>query len=135
MNEYAKIDYNEKKERELYQEELKKLNKEKETQIKFISEFIEYCNNQNTYYAYKMISDTLKATEYNKINEFKNKFIIVYFNKERKTKVNQYEKDIYEVELYNDILESGERKEKQFIKIKLQYENNNIKIIKLGENI
>lgn len=81
--------------------------KEEETNIQFISKFIDYCNTGKIEEAYNMLSSECKEEKYNTIEDFEKEYI----NKKFKIRICDYntikQDEIYIVKLIQDFLIVG----------------------------
>ena len=81
-----------------------KLNRETE----IIEKFVDYCNNQQIKDAYDLLSDSCKEELFETEEIFKSKYYDVIFNNQLKTcDIENWSKETYKINMYNDILSTG----------------------------
>lgn len=94
------------------------LKKQAKKESKEISmEFVNYCSNKEVENAYSMLS-TKSKEQYSSLEEFKQKFLDIYFNDKVDCKIEEYNEQTFKVILLEDILQSGKienRKKKEFL--------------------
>ena len=129
------IDYNDYMgiEKDTNTKEVQKIeDKEENTKnINLIKKFTNYCLEGKIENAYSLLSKDCKDIKYPTIEEFKNNYYNLIFNKKLNIEVeSDKEKNLYKVIFYEDILESGkiENRENitQFYKIKEENETKKI---------
>lgn len=75
---------------------------------KLIEEFVSSCNNKEIDKAYNLLSDSCKEELFETQEVFKTKYYDVIFNNEVKTcSIENWYNKTYKIELYNDILSTG----------------------------
>ena len=101
------VSQNEKEDRE------KKLEIQQENK-KFVSEFIDYCNDNKIQEAYKMLSKECINKKYPTIEKFKSEYINKIFTYKKEYKITE-ENGLYKVEVLEGILQSGKIEDRDFI--------------------
>lgn len=104
-----------------YQQE--KLQNEEDNK-KVISQFLEYCNNNQIELAYSMLSEACINEKYKTIDSFKTEYIDKIFT-HKKEYIIEKENDLYKITIMDGILESGS----------LENRNSLINYYKIEENV
>lgn len=81
---------------------------------KFVSEFIDYCNDNKIQEAYQMLSEECINKKYPTIDKFKSEYINKIFTYKKEYKIIE-ENGLYKVELLEGILQSGKIEDRDFI--------------------
>ena len=80
-----------------------------------IKSFFDYCSNNDVQGAYSLLSKECKDELYPNINEFKRKYFDIIFTNKKTYKsklwISNDNKNTYRIEIYGDLLSSGEKEE------------------------
>ncbi|MBO5348949.1 MAG: hypothetical protein J6A89_03915 [Clostridia bacterium] len=82
---------------------------------KAIELFVSYCNNAEIGKAYNLLSDECKNVLYKKQEDFYEKYYKVFWQQQRKYKVEKYNDNIYKLTIMNDPLATGKVDNNSFI--------------------
>lgn len=99
--------------------------------------FIGYCNERNYEKAYELLSENNKKEKYDNINKFQEWISnIFYENRECSITIINYISSLYQVEVFDDVLSTGEWKKNnlKIVNIKV-VEEENLKRLELEEKI
>lgn len=83
------------------------------SEIQIINQFVTYCNENDFYKAYEMITNDCKKVVFPTIYDFQKNYIqkIFYQNRTASIEKSMYNSNIYKVKYYTNILSAGEKKQ------------------------